>query len=77
MACPGFFVLPGRVVLSRDPDADAFSGVSRWCSAAYLRIPMAKLPGTARHLDSGFRRNDGRGRHPGESRDRQRPISTR
>ena len=30
---------------------------------------MNKLSGAARHLDSGFRRNDGKGRHPGESRD--------
>ena len=29
---------------------------------------MTNLSGTAR-LDSGFRRNDGRGRHPGASRD--------
>ncbi len=38
---------------------------------------MTKLSGTVRHLDSGFRRNDGSGRHPGESRDPQCPISTR
>jgi iron(III) transport system ATP-binding protein len=38
---------------------------------------MAKLSGAARRMDSGFRRNDGRGRHPGESPDPQRPISTR
>ena len=48
----------------------------RWCSAAHLRTLMTKLSGTDRHLDSGFRRNDGKSRHPGESRDPQRPIST-
>ncbi len=30
---------------------------------------MTKLPATAQHMDSGFRRNDLRGRHPGENRD--------
>ena len=38
---------------------------------------MTKLSGTARRMDSGFRRNDRRGRHPGESRDPQRPVSAR
>ncbi len=41
------------------------TGYSR--SAAYLSALMAKLSGTARRMDFGFRRNDGRGRHPGES----------
>ena len=47
------------------------------CSVAFLSALMTKLPGAARRMDSGFRRNDGRSRHPGESRDPQRPISTR
>ena len=38
---------------------------------------MTKLSGAAQRMDSRFRRNDGRGRHAGESLDPQRPISTR
>ena len=38
---------------------------------------MTKLSGIARRMDSGFRRNDGRGRHPGQSRDPQRSVSAR